>query len=88
MYIVKEVAMSRYTLRSSYGNKELERYEKRRPETLSSLLSHPRFHKPAYKETYDGPEISADTFEIFDSQLEPLFKGRVDEAIAFLKTLR
>ena len=80
--------MSRYTLKTFYGTKLLEGFEHRNVAKLRSVLEHPRHHRNGQPKVWDDTTEYANRFELYDSHLENIFAGNVNDALAFLKTLR
>lgn len=80
--------MSRFTLKTFCGTKQIERFDHRTCTKLKSILDHPKHYRAG--ETGPWGEIGdhPDRFEIFDSQMEKLFTGNIAEALAFVKGLK
>ncbi len=80
--------MARYTLKSFYGIKQLERFDHRSPEKLKSILEHPKHHRAGETGPWDEILENADRFEICDSMMEKIFDGNVSDALVFVRGLR
>ena len=80
--------MSRYTLKTFCGVKELEKFEHRSAQKLQSILSHPRMDRAGQTGPWGEPEDHPDRFEIRDSLREKLFEGNITDVIAFVKGLK
>ena len=80
--------MSRYTLKTFCGVKELEKFEHRSAQKLQSILSHPRMDRAGQTGPWGEPEDHPDRFEIRDSLREKLFEGNINDVIAFVKGLK
>jgi len=80
--------MSRYTLKTYYGAKLLERFDHRSGEKLRSILSHPRHHRAGQHGPWGEIEEHADRFEIYDSLMEKLFEGQIHDTEDFVRKLR
>jgi hypothetical protein len=80
--------VARYTLKTFYGTKQIERFENRTKDKLRDILAHPRHHRAG--ETGPWGEIleNPDRFEVLDSLAEKIFSGNIDEAEAFVKKLK
>lgn len=79
--------MAKFTLKTYYGSKELERYDHRSPDKLVSILSHPRMHKAGNVDGWGNPLRTADRFEIYDSQMEKLYEGGITGALNYAEGL-
>ena len=80
--------MSRYTLKTFCGTKQLERFDHRSVDKLRTILNHPRHHKAGTSVPFSNTPCYADTFEIFDSHMEKIFRGNISETLDFVKGLR
>lgn len=80
--------MSRYTLKTYYGTKQLERFDHRIIKRLKHILDHPKHHRAGETGPWGEIEEHADRFEILDSQMEKLFDGNITEALSFTRTLK
>ena len=80
--------MSRYTLKTFCGIKELEKFEHRSVPKLLSILSHPRMDRAGQTGPWGEPLNHADRFEIYDSLREKVFDGRINDALTFTKGLK
>ncbi len=80
--------MSRYTLKTFYNTKQLERFDHRPALKLRSILSHPKHHCADQVGPWGEILENANRFEIFDSMMIKIFNGNIHEAETFIKTLR
>lgn len=80
--------MSRYTLRSFCGIKQIEMFEHRAPNKLKVILDHPRHFQAGQTGPWGEPEIHADRFEIYDSLRFKIFEGNINETLNFVKKLK
>jgi hypothetical protein len=80
--------MSRYTLKTYCGTKQLERFDHRIPAKLKSILNHPRHHRAGEIGSFGEIEEHANRFEVYDSLMEKLFTGNIEETLAFVNKLR
>ena len=80
--------MSKYTLKTFCGTKQVERFDHRSPSKLQSILDHPRHHNPGAVGPWGESLNTVDRFEILDTQMEKIFTGNISETINFVKTLR
>ena len=80
--------MSRYTLKTFYGTKQLERFDHRTSIKLRSILDHPRHHCANETNAWGEPLGNADRFEIYDSHMVRVFDGNISDALQFVRTLR
>ncbi len=80
--------MARYTLKTFYGDREIERFDHRSVDKLHDILDHPRHHKAGQTGPFGEPMKHPDRFEIFDSLMEKLFNGNIGDAMQFLKGLK
>lgn len=80
--------MSRYTLKTYYGEKQLERFERRAAYKLQGILDHPRHHRAGQTGPFGEVMEWADKFEICDNAMEKLFVGNIEEALKFVKNLK
>jgi hypothetical protein len=80
--------VARYTLKTFYGEREIERFDHRSAQRLQEILDHPRHHRAGQTGPFGEPMKHPDRFEIFDSQMEKLFNGNIGEALQFTRTLR
>lgn len=80
--------MSKFTLKTFCGTKQIERFDHRSPGRMNSILEHPRHHRAGETGPWGEIEDHPDRFEIFDSQMEKIFSGNISEAIIFVKRLR
>lgn len=80
--------MSRYTLKTYCGTKELEKFEHRSAQKLQSILSHPRMDRAGQTGPWGEPQDHPNRFVILDSLREKLFEGSINEALVFVKGLK
>lgn len=80
--------MTRYTLKTCCGTKQIERFGNRTKQRLRDILDHPRHHRAGETGPWDEAQEHPDRFEIFDSLNEKLFSGNIREAIDFSKKLK
>lgn len=80
--------MARYTLKTFCGAKQIERFEHRNVEKLRSILGHPRHHRAGQTGPFGEPEEHADRFELFDTMMEKLFSGNIEDTLKFAKKLK
>jgi hypothetical protein len=80
--------VARYTLKTYYGTKQLERFDHRSVDKLQSILDHPRHHRAGQTGPFGEIEEHADKFEIMDNMMEKLFTGDIGDALRFIRTLR
>lgn len=80
--------MARYTLKTFYGTKQIERFEHRTKDRLRGILNHPKHHRAGQTGPWGEIEKHADRFEVFDSLNEKIFTGNIAETIAFVRKLR
>ena len=80
--------MSRYTLKTFCGAKQMERFDHRTASKLESILNHPRHHRVGQTDSYNDIEDHANRFEIRDSMMEKIFEGNIEDALRFARTLR
>ena len=79
--------MAKYTLKTYYGTKLVERFDHRKPEKLLSILKHPRLHRAGQTDAWGMPEEHPSRFEILDTHMEKLFDGNITDALTFVGTL-
>ena len=79
--------MARYTLKTFCGAKQLERFDHRAKEKLRSILNHPRNHRAGETDPWGEPVDHPDKFEIYDSQMERVFQGNIEDTLTFIKGL-
>lgn len=80
--------MSRYTLKTYCGAKQMERFDHRTASKLESILNHPRHSRIGEINSYGDIEEHANKFEIRDSMMEKIFEGNLEEALRFTRTLK
>ena len=80
--------MATYTLKTFCGTHDIERFDHRRSYKLRSVLENPRYHHAGETGPFGEIENHPDRFEIFDSQMEKIFNGNVNDALNFIRTLR
>lgn len=80
--------MSRYTLKTFCGEKQIERFEHRTPDKLRSILEHPRHNRAGECDPWGEPLGNPDRFEMHDSQREKIFDGNIDDALQFVRTIK
>ena len=80
--------MSKYTLKTFCGAKQMERFDHRSASKLEDILNHPRHHRVGETNSYGDIEARANRFEIRDSMMEKIFEGNIEEAIRFARTLK
>jgi hypothetical protein len=80
--------MSRYVLKTFYNHKEIERFEHRTKEKLTSILSHPRMNRAGELDPWGNSEPHPNRFEITDAIGFKLFEGNLSQTEAFVRTLR
>jgi hypothetical protein len=80
--------MARYTLKTFYGSKPVERFDHRKPEKLRSIISHPRFSKLTETDAYGVVDEVPDLFEVYDSYMEKVHSGNLTDTCTFIKTLK
>lgn len=76
----------KYTLKTYFGDIQLERYDRKSISGIQQILENPQFRKPSV-----GPfgEVLKHTnkFEIYDVFMTHIFTGNLVEAIAFMHEL-
>lgn len=82
------ISMSRYTLKTYCGDKQLEVFEHRTLDKLNGILQMPKHHMPGETDQWGKSLRTADRFEISNSAREKLFSGNIGEAISAVKYLR
>lgn len=80
--------MARYTLKTFYGTKPVERYEHRSKHKLIDILAQDRMHRAGETDPWGNPTCSVDLFEIFDNNRERIFSGNIADAERFVRTLK
>jgi hypothetical protein len=80
--------MSRYTLKTFYGTRQLEVFEHRSPGKIAIILSHPRHHRAGETGPWGETLENVDRVEIADNHRERIFQGSVNDCMKFLKTLK
>jgi len=80
--------VSRYTLKTFCGEREIERFDHRSSKLMREVLDHPRHYRAGQTGPFGEPMQHPDRFEIFDSQMERLFAGSIEETLKFTRTLR
>lgn len=80
--------MARYTLKTFYGTKQLERFDHRTGDKLRSILEHPRFDRAGQTGPFGEEEQHPTRFEIVDSLMYKLFEGNIEDALAFVRKLK
>jgi hypothetical protein len=81
------LGMARYTLKTFSNTKLIERFDHRATDKLRTILLHPRHHRDGETGPFGEDMEHPNRFEIYDSQMERVFQGNVDDALAFTKTL-
>lgn len=80
--------MARYTLKTFYGAKQVERFDHRSTSNLRSILDHPRFHQEGQTGPFGEEEQHPNRFEILDSMMYKIFEGNIEQTEAFVRSLR
>jgi hypothetical protein len=80
--------MAHYSLKTFCGGKQKERFDHRSPDKLHSILTHPRHHRAGETGPFGEIEEHCDRFEIWDSQMEKIFEGNVQDTLKFIRTLK
>lgn len=80
--------MARYTLKTFYGTKQVERFDHRSADKLQSILSHPRFQMAGQTGPFGEEEQHPNRFEITDSLMYKIFEGNIEDALSFVRTLK
>ena len=80
--------MARYTLKTFYGDREIERFDHRSVDKLRDILDHPRHHRAGQTGPFGEIMKHPDRFEIFDSVMEKLFNGNIGDALNFTRSLK
>lgn len=80
--------MSRYTLKTFCGSKQIEVFEHRSAYKISTILAHPRHHKAGEIGPFGEVLEHVDRVEIFDNQRTRIFQGNVNDCMNYLKNLR
>ena len=80
--------MARYTLKSYCGAKQLERFDHRSVDKLRSILSHPRNNRAGETGPFGEILEHADKFEIYDSQMERIFQGDINDTLHLIGGLK
>lgn len=76
----------KYTLKSYYNSKLIERFENRSVPHLRAILCRPSNHQSGI--TPFGDQIDRpNKFDIYNAHMEKLFSGTVDDAMSFLNSL-
>lgn len=77
--------MARYTLKVMFGDRQIERYDRRSPYHLLKVLARPDYHRAGETGPFGEIQNNPDHFEVFDSRMEKVFNGNIDEAISFVR---
>ena len=80
--------MARYTLKSFCGDQQIERFEHRSVGSLREIISHPRYYRGGETGPFGEIMHHPDRFEIFDTQMEKISNGTIEETSKFLKGLK
>lgn len=80
--------MSRYTLKTYCGAKQLERFDHRNAYKLRSILSHPRNNRAGETGPFGEILDHANKFEIYDSQMERIFQGNLSDTLKYIDKLK
>lgn len=80
--------MARYTLKTLYGDKQIERFEHRSKYKILDILNHPRHHRAGETGPWGESIRHPDKFEIFDSSNEKIFNGNIQECQSFVENLK
>ena len=80
--------MSRYTLVTYCGTKELEKFNHRSPGKLVGILAMAKHHKAGETGPFGESMNYADNFKIYNSQMESIFAGNVTDALSVARKLR
>lgn len=80
--------MTRYILKTFYGNKLVETYGKRSAAAIRELLKREEFHNPGAMNAWREPLGTVDRFEIYDNRMDKVFDGNIEEAINFVSSIR
>jgi len=77
--------MSRYSLTSLSGGKQVEYFGQRRKNKILEILNHPRNHMAGNVVSYDEDDRFTDRFEIYDAYQTKLFSGNIQDTIYFVE---
>jgi len=82
------VCMSRYTLKTYSGTKDLETFDNRGSGKLGAILMQPKFHRAGECGPFGEIENNPDTFRIYNQMGDRIFVGNIAETLSFIKQLK
>lgn len=80
--------MARYTLKTFYRTKLVERYEHRSKHKLVDILAQDKMHRAGETDPCGNLTGAVDLFEIFDNNQTRIFSGNIADAESFAKKLK
>ena len=80
--------MARYTLKTLYGTEQMERFDHRSSDKLKGILSHDRYDHAGETGPFGEIVKHPDGFEVFNSLMEKVFRGNIQETRVFIRTLK
>ena len=80
--------MPRYTLIVRCSTEQIERFDHRSPNKLLNILARPSYYCAGKTGPFGEIEKHPDKFELFNSLMEKIHSGTIDETMSYVRTLK